>query len=259
MADSIHANYAKIGFAVVAGTLAIIGTLIYLGGFGGQKDIIYAETYSEIPVTGLSVGSDVNMRGVKVGEVKEVSFIGSEYTEAAEADSSKIYILMALTTTKMRLTEDDDPVEILQALVRKGLHATVTSSGVTGLSKMELNFPKTEIEDQKISWEPRYVCIPPAPSILENFSDTLTKFMTQLNKIDVVTVWSNVSSVTASAASITENVDELVDGVKAGVASVVRNVDEASTELKELSAELKSNPSLLLRSSDPEPLPETAP
>ena len=68
MADSIHANYGRIGFAVVAGTLAIIGTLVYLGGFGGRSDIVYAETYSDNAVTGLSVGSDVNMRGVKIGE-----------------------------------------------------------------------------------------------------------------------------------------------------------------------------------------------
>ncbi len=259
MADSIHANYGKIGFAVVAGTLAIIATLVYLGGFGGKKNIVYAETYSEIPVTGLSIGSDVNLRGVKVGEVKEISFIGSEYNEAAEVDIPKIYILMALTTTKMRLAEDDDPEEIMREMVRKGLHATVTSSGITGLSKIELNFPKSEIEDEKPSWRPRYVCIPPALSILENFSDTLTKFMTQINNIDVVTVWSNVSSIAESTASITSNADELMDSVKEGVASIVRNVDEATTELKELSVELKENPSLLIRPNDPDPLPETAP
>ncbi len=258
MADSIHANYGKIGFAVVAGTLAIIGTLVYLGGFGGRKDVVYAETYSEGPVSGLSIGSDVNLRGVKVGEVKEISFIGSEYEEAAENDIPKIYILMALTKTKMRLGEDDDPDEVLRMSVKKGLHATVTSSGITGLSKIELNFPKTEIEDETPSWSPRCVCIPPAPSMLESFSDAATKFMGQLNSIDVVTVWSNVQSVSTSAAAIANNVDELVDGVKDGVASAVRNIDEATSDLKGLSGELRENPSLLLRPNDPEPLPETA-
>lgn len=258
MADSIHANYGRIGFAVVAGTLAIVGTLVYLGGFGGRSDIVYAETYSDNAVAGLSVGSDVNMRGVKIGEVKDISFIGSEYEEAAESDIPKIYILMALTTKKMRLTDDDDPEEILRMMVRKGIHATVASSGITGLSKIELNFPKTDVEDQKISWEPRYVCIPPAQSMLENFSDTLAKFMGQINDVDIVSVWSNVSSVASSAASITENVDELVDGVKEGVASVVRNIDETAMELRALSAELKDNPSLLLRPRDPDPLPETS-
>ncbi len=259
MADSIHANYGKIGFAVVAGTLAIIATLIYLGGFGGGKDIVYAETYSENPVTGLSVGSDVNMRGVKVGEVREVSFIGSEYDEAAEKDIPKIYILMALTATKMRLDEGEDAEEVLRMTVRRGLHATVTSSGITGLSKIELNYPKTPIEDQELSWEPRTVCIPPAPSMMESFAETATKFMNQVNRMDLVSVWSNVSSVAESAASITKNVDELVAEVKGDVESAAHNVDAAASELKGLSRELRDNPSLLLRPNDPEPLPETAP
>lgn len=257
MADTIRANYGKIGFAVVAGVLAIIGTLIYIGGFGGRSDIVYAETYSDNAVTGLSIGSDVNIRGVKIGEVKEISFIGSEYHDVAEGDIPKIYILLALKTKKMRLAIGDDPEEVLRAMVRKGLHSTVTSSGITGLSKIELNYPKSEVKNQRISWDPRHVCIPPAPSMLESFSDTLSRFMTQINSMDLVSVWSNVSSVASSSASITENVDELVDEVMAGIASVVRNIDETAVELKELSSELRENPSLLLRPNDPEPLPET--
>ena len=35
MADSTHANYGRIGFTVVAGLVAIIATLIYLGGISG--------------------------------------------------------------------------------------------------------------------------------------------------------------------------------------------------------------------------------
>ncbi len=258
MADSIHANYGKIGFAVVAGVVAIVCTLVYLGGLGASRDVVYAETYSDNPVSGLAVGSDVNLRGVKVGEVKDISFVGSVYDDVDESDIPKIYILMAFTTSKMRKDVDIEPEEVLQAMVDKGLHATVTSSGITGLSKIELNFPKSDVDSRHISWKPRNVYIPSAPSILESFSDSATKFMQQLNGIDVVSVWSNVASVAESSAAITKNVDELVDGVKGGVSSVVRNVDETTTELKGLVEELRANPSLLIRSNDPEPLPETA-
>lgn len=259
MADSTHANYGRIGFTVVAGLVAIIATLVYLGGISGNDDILYAETYSDIPVSGLSVGSDVNLRGVKIGEVREISFIGSEYDDAGERDVSKIYILIAFTARKVRRAADEEPEENLRKLIAKGLHATVTSSGVTGLSKIELNFPRMEIKDHPISWRPRYLCIPPAPSVLESFSDAISKFVTQLNQMDFVTAWSNISSVAESAANIAGNVDELVENGKSGIASIVRNMDEAATEVKELATSLKENPSLLLRSNDPEPLPETRP
>ena len=249
MADSMHANYGRIGFAVVAAAVAIVGTLVYLGGAGGDKDVVYAEMYYDNPVTGLSVGSDVNLRGVKVGEVREISFIGSEYDDASGRDASKIYILMSFSAKKMRKGDDMDAEENLRRLVAKGLRATVTSSGVTGLSKIELNFPREEISDQQISWRPRFVCIPPAPSMLENFSDAIGKLIHQLNSMDFVSAWSNIAG----------NVDELVENGKSGIETIVRNMDEAATQVKEFATSVKENPSLLLRSADAEPLPETAP
>jgi hypothetical protein len=36
-------------------------------------------------------------------------------------------------------------------------------------------------------------------------------------------------------------------------------MDEAATQVKEFATSVKENPSLLLRSADAEPLPETAP
>ena len=252
-----QANYSKIGFAVVAGAAAIVLTLVYLGGALGKGEVVYAETYSDAPVSGLSVGSDVNLRGVKVGEVKEISFIGSEYDDAKGDDIPKIYILIAFTTSKMRTTEDEDPEEHLREIVKKGIHATVTSSGVTGLSKIELNFPRTPIETRPISWRPRHVCIPPAPSMLESFADSAARLMNQLNRMDFVSAWSNVAAVAESSANIAANVDELVDDGKAGIESIVRDMEEAAARVRELATDLRENPSLLIRANDPDPLPET--
>ena len=253
-----HANYARIGFAVAAGAAAIVATLIYIGGASSAKDVVYAETYSDSPVSGLSVGSDVNFRGVKVGEVRYISFVGSEYEEASDADAAKVHILISFTTKKMRRTGDEDPEDHLRDVVRKGLRATVTSSGVTGLSRIELNFPKTAQEAAKMSWRPRNVCIPPAPSMLESFSDAMTKFIGQVNRMDFVSAWSNISSVAESAAKIAGNVDELVSSGKGGVESIVRDIEEAASKVKELTSELNDNPSLLKRPNDPDPLPETS-
>ena len=237
--------------------LAIVLTLVYLGGALGKGEVVYAETYSDAPVSGLSVGSAVNLRGVKVGEVKEISFIGSEYDEAKGDDIPKIYILIAFTTSKMRTTEDEDPEEHLREFVKKGIHATVTSSGVTGLSKIELNFPRTPIETRPISWRPRHVCIPPAPSMLESFADSAARLMNQLNRMDFVSAWSNVAAVAESSANIAANVDELVDDGKAGIESIVRDMEEAAARVRELATDLRENPSLLIRANDPDPLPET--
>ena len=252
------ANYAKIGFAVAAGAAAIVATLAYLGGTLGKGDVIYAESYFDTQVSGLSVGSDVNLRGVKVGEVRAISFIGAEYAEAQGDDVQKIYVLMAFTAHTLRGASYEDSEDHLRYLVGKGLHATVSPSGVTGLSKIELNFYKPDGEPSRISWRPRYTCIPPAPSMFENFSETMAKLMRQLNSMDFVSAWSNVASVAESAANIAANVDELVDDGKAGIESIVRDMEESAARVRELATELRENPSLLIRPNDPDPLPETA-
>ena len=79
MARDNHASYTRIGLTVVIGVVAIVATLIYLGGMRGRGSEILVETYYDKPVAGLSVGSVVNFRGVKIGEVRELSFVGNKY------------------------------------------------------------------------------------------------------------------------------------------------------------------------------------
>lgn len=261
MADGIHANYAKIGFTVLLGVAAVIGTLIYCGGVGLGGQELFAETYYDNAVSGLSVGSDVNLRGVKIGEVREINFIGNKY-ECAEGDMQKIYLKFAFDPRLFQVAKDDDfgPEQCLESLVRRGVRATVSASGITGLSHVELNFPRTAAKAEKpLSWTPATLFIPPEPSMLDSFSDAAAQFMNQINHMDFMTAWSNLASTAESAAKIVKTVRELVVNEQNGIANIIRNLDEATVFLKEFAAEVKDNPSLLLRENDPEPLPETAP
>ena len=71
------------GFTVVVGFAAVVAALVYFGGMRGRGDEFLAEMYYDAPVSGLSVGSEVNVRGIKVGEGKSISFIGADYAEAS--------------------------------------------------------------------------------------------------------------------------------------------------------------------------------
>ena len=259
MASDNHASYSRIGLAVVVGVAAIVGTLIYLGGFGDHGNELPAETYYDTPVSGLSVGSPVNFRGVKVGEVRRISFVGGDYPECSDQDAQKIRIVMAFDLRLIRIAGDRTPADYLHGMVKKGLRATVTSSGVTGLSRIELNYPKAELAaSEHISWKPNNPVIPSAPSLMDSLSDAATKVMNQINKMDFSGAWSNVSSVAEYAAKLAANVNLLVESQRAGVSDIIENVDAASRAIRELSHTLRENPSLLLRPNDPKPLPETA-
>ena len=259
MAADNQPNYAKIGFFILAGVALTVGTLVYLGGFGAERHEFIAETHFSYPVSGLDVGSVVNFRGVRVGSVRRISFIGAEYDEIANPkDRRQIYVELALDTRLFRMGARDERVrEVLERLVERGLHATVSSSGVTGLSRIELNFPTLRIEDEKISWRPQYVVIPPAPSILQSAADSATQILDQLNKMDFVTAWSNVVEVTGAASVLLNDAATLLQSQKGNIGEILDNVREAASGLRAFTDEIRSNPSALLRSSTPERLDET--
>lgn len=258
MANDNHANYAKIGFFIVVGALLIVGTLIRLGGFGSKNYEFPAETYFTDSVSGLEVGSAVNLRGVRVGSVKRISFVGAEYEEASKEDGRRIYVLLTFDTRLFRLGESRKPAQVLQAMVDHGLHATVSASGVTGLSHIELNFPKGEVKgEKKPVWKPEHVYIPPAPSILQSAADSAQQILGQLNRMDFVEAYSNVLGVAKEATEALGNFNTVLTSEQGGISDILSNVREASASLRDFADQVKANPSSILRSYTPERLEET--
>ena len=260
MANDNEANYAKIGAFVLMGVALISITLIYLGGIGSKKREYLVETYFSNDVSGLDVGSAVNFRGVRVGAVKEISFIGAQYGNVQPKQARNIYVLLALDSKLCKMTLEDSYEQFQKQMRRmreNGLHATVTASGITGLSRIELNFPKTDVVDELISWQPRNIFIPPAPSILESAADSAAKVLRQLNKMDFVSVWSNVVRVTGSAADMCENANSLIESERGRISETLNNFDGAVSSLRSFAETINENPSLLLRPRDAEPLKET--
>lgn len=258
MAKDSQANYAKIGFFIIMGALLIVGTLVYLGGFGAKKHEFIAETHFANSVSGLDVGSRVALRGVKVGSVRRLSFVGAEYDDVrVPSDRHRIYVELALDTRLMSFGDDGRAKDVLRRLVERGLHATVTASGVTGLSYIELNFPKNVVADEKVSWKPRHPMIPPAPSILQSAADSMTQLLDQLNRMDIAGVWSNVARITESVGGLVDEASGLLSSQRGNVEAILGNVRDASAGLGEFAEEIRRNPSAILRERTPERLDET--
>lgn len=259
MANDNQANYARIGFFIIVGIALILGTLVWLGGFGANKNEFLVETYFPNDVSGLDVGSSVNFRGVRVGSVKRISFIGAEYDVTVPEDGRKIYVLLALDQRLFRLNHAGSPEKMLASFVSKGLHATVSASGVTGLSHIELNFPKGRVPDERVSWKTRRVTIPPAPSILQSAADSATQILDQINRMDLLAAWTNAVSTLENANAAINSLSTLLESNGGNINEILDNLREASSSLRDFAIEVKSNPSILLRSNDPDRLPETTP
>lgn len=261
MAHNNHASYTRIGFTVFVGAIAVVLTLIYLGGLRGRGDEMLVETFYDKPVSGLSVGSAVNFRGVKVGEVREISFVGTKY-EVVGAENSRIYILMALNARNLGVDDmtQAEAKEWFANLVKTfGMRATVTTSGITGLSRVELNFHRPErlMESREISWKPIYAFVPPQESLLDNISDAATKVLNQINQMDLSEAWSNIAASVDSLARTMGAVQTMLETRQDDIDRMLDNLSETAESVKEMISELKHNPSLILRDRRPTRLEET--
>lgn len=258
MASEGKTSYTKIGFIVVAGIVAVVGSLFYFGGIRGNGDLVYAETCFDRSVSGLSVGSAVNFRGVKIGEVKEISFVGNKYNVRGD-DNLRVYIKMGFPRSRLTAYEDEgvSADETLGYMVDTvGLRATVSASGVTGLSRIELDsapdFPAIQP-----SWTPECAYIPPKPSLIDNFSDSATRVMDQINRMDIAGVWSNVSASVESLARLSDGVQSTLESSRSDAERIIGNLSSAAAAVRDLVERLRENPSLLIREHEAQRLPET--
>ena len=259
MAEANQANYGKIGCVLILGIACIVGALIWFGGAGSGKNYIPAETYFNSPVSGLAVGSDVCFRGVKIGTVKRISFIANEYINHDPKHGSTIWVGLAIDPRLCGFTEEDERYadERMSEIVAKGLHATLSANILTGIAHIELNYPKMPIADEPITWKPRALCIPPAPTLLESASDALSGLIAKFGSLDIVNGWSNVMDAVTSANLLMSTVNTTAETQQGNLADILGNLRDTSSALRDFSYQIRDNPSLLLRSADAPPVPET--
>jgi paraquat-inducible protein B len=256
MANESKTGYFLAGLTVIAATAAFVAALAVLGGRRGGEDLMLVETSCAKPVAGLSAGSAVNFRGVKVGEVREISFIGSKY-RVDDMDKLKIYILMAIDRKRFGIGEGADGRAFIERLVANGLRATVSASGITGLSRVECDIMPSRSGSLPTGWTPEQAYIPSEPSLLESFSDAATRAMNQINRMDFGGVWSNVSESVGAASATLAALGNMISSRQGDIERILLNLEEATAALKDFAEAVRNNPARILSGDDPAPLPET--
>lgn len=75
-----EARYTYVGLAALALVLALVASLVWLKNVGSQRDFNrYAIHFEQQALDGLSVGADVNLRGIKVGRVEDYGLAGEGF------------------------------------------------------------------------------------------------------------------------------------------------------------------------------------
>ena len=197
-------NHLLIGLFVLASTALAVGIAIFVGVGALDKDDLILETYFTESVQGLDVGAHVRFRGVKLGQVREITLTNLEY----ESDLPYVLVRFAI-----RPIERNMPLhnlgDLINARLGEGLRIQAATQGLTGVLYLEADLYENAIKDYPPlphDWTPRYRYVPTIPSTIVQISSALENVLGGLQETDFAGIIregrSTVSAMQATFASI---------------------------------------------------------
>lgn len=226
---STKASPAALGSFIMGVIVLAVVAIVFFGDQNIFRSTLRAVMMFEGSVKGLNVGAPVTLRGVKIGEVVDVSL--NVQPDTVEF-STPVYVL--LDVSKFKGLGGRSREELIQELANNGLRAQLKlQSLLTGLLYIEMDFfPGTQAiyrsSDKSV---PEFATI---PTDLQELSRTLQN--------------ANVGKIIAEAERISEGLDRLVNSATTqtlpeDMASTLQSVkalaDSAASELRHTRATLK--------------------
>jgi paraquat-inducible protein B len=242
-------------FVLGAVGLLIAGVLIFGGGRFFTKQYSFI-TYFDGSVKGLSVGSPVMFRGVRVGSVTDISIIVVDRKRA----SLRIPVVFTLEPTKFKGTPDEiqrDPKSIQDAVRKYGLRSQLQSlSFLTGQLMVALDFfpdkPATvlglnsqypEIPSVPTSLEELQKKIENLPfkQMVENLNSILAGLNRLLKTVDPQGAGKSIDAAIAEVRALVRHLDGRVDPLVDSVTRSVGAAEATFTETRETVAETRGS------------------
>ncbi|HEY1790086.1 MAG TPA: MlaD family protein [Verrucomicrobiae bacterium] len=225
-------NNFKLGLFALSGLAILIVGLLAFGARSYFQPTSAYETYIAGDVTGLTVGSGVELRGVNVGKVTHIDFSWTEYQA-----SNPNYIVVAFemrNDIELRSAggaQDD----LLQPDIDRGLRARIKSKGITGASVLSLEYVDPgENPPIQVPWKPKNTYIPSAPGELGELLSSVEKVLHNVQSLDLKTMNQLLVTDLQSAGRVLDRAGEFDFG------SLSTNADALLVDVRGSNARLKS-------------------
>lgn len=233
-----------VGAFVLGGAALAVAAVVILGSerlFTSQHLFVL---FFSSDVNGLKVGAPVKFRGVEIGSVTAILLSVGTPRQNRNAESAanqfRIPVIIDLETEKLikrgAAAGLDDPAKVAKA-IKRGLRAQLSvESLVTGLLYVDLDFQPDTPAVFYMGADAPYPEIPTVPTKLEQAAITLSKMMSQLERINFDEL---IKSLTNTAVAITTlanspKIETAVDSLNLAA----RSLGQASSSVNRLAASL---------------------
>lgn len=204
---SVKTHHFRIGLFVLAGGALLTGALFAVGlkAYFGKRDVF--ETCVTGKVENLSVGALVKLRGVTIGKVSAIEFIGTEYPEYKEQ-----YVLIHFEVPKGTVwsAETDHLQQTLDTEVAHGLRARVQGQGFLGANILALEYVDPKVYPaEPIPWTPKHSYIPSAPSQFNRVMASLERSLGRVEDLDLAGLLDRARALIDAANRLAGNVNQV--------------------------------------------------
>lgn len=251
---STNTQHFKIGLFVSLSIVFCVAVVVVLGGNALMQEKIVMETYLDQTVQGLNVGSPVKYRGVKIGEVKNITFVGEEYAsdhaDFIKYDCERFVLIQMALFRRGPLDQDIEELrDSLENSIKQGLRVRLAAQGFTGVMYLEADYmDPVRFPPLPICWEAKNLYLPSAPSTAKRLIESLDRIMFRFERLDLKTPLKKVENLLdvasgaikeASIKTLSEEIHSFIaemHGMQGRIVELVEKLDPLLTEATEAAA-----------------------
>ena len=231
---SAKANFFKIGIFVISAAIIAIIAIIVLGVGTVFQDKIMMETYIDGSVQGLDVGAPAKFRGVKFGNVEEITFVDEEYELDIKSEDylrySRYVLVKVSLEPRLEMTREERQL-FLEKMIARGLRVRLASQGITGTAYLEVDYLDPDKNPPlDIIWEPKTHYVPSVPSTITQFTESMEKIIEKVEQIDFHGITGGIEE---TLKEMKESIDDL------NIKNISKLVENLLTEVRETNKKVR--------------------
>jgi phospholipid/cholesterol/gamma-HCH transport system substrate-binding protein len=233
---SAKTNNFKLGLFAFFGLALLVTGVLAFGAWSSFEKKSLFETYVPGDVSGLSVGSAVEFRGVRVGKVTHVGFSWNEYRDG---QPGSVVVVFEIKDDVFVTPMGRQWREQLAAAVGRGLRARLKAQGVTGTSIISLEYlDPAEHPVMKYDWTPRNTFIPSAPGLFGDLLLSLHQALIRLDRLDVSALNRLAETDLKSVGRVLDKVERLdLDNLSTNAEALLQEARTSNAKIQTLIAD----------------------
>jgi paraquat-inducible protein B len=225
-----------VGAFVLGAVALVLGAVVFLSSGGWFQERDRYSVYFPGSIRGLNPGAPVTFRGIKVGQVADVTALLTGKPD----EPIQIEVVIELMRNVVK-AQEGAPSFLLgltaqqkaKALIERGIRGRLMSQSLlTGQKYIDFDFQPDE-PARFSGLHPRYPELPTTPTAMEKLGDKVEVFMNKLAELPLDQMLDNLQRTLASARKLLESPD-----LQGALAGARKGATELAPTLKEARAAL---------------------